>query len=341
MDYCTIHFGKRISDLNFIDIENFFVESREESDQIEFKSFNERDNLNQQLEPIIRTACAFLNSSGGIVIAGAPTGQEVEEKKEKVFLGSLSPTNHVLEKDRLISKISDSISPLPSELRVQILENESKYIFVLEVQSSEYAPHQFKDRYWMRIDGQTKPAPHHYIEALFKKVKYPNIEAFLKIIEIRDLHYFLQIDFEVYFFNWSPLINAEKLRYRMISVGGVFKSYQDGSDQRKFGMNGHEMIDNNLRDVMYYGEPIRVKDSLIFDTEELNRKDKKTLLILMFGSKFSPMKGNEYHLDLSRNFNKNPHRVITSKVENQTLIDGQISKGVSKEEMLRQILGER
>lgn len=33
----------------------------------------------------------------------------------------------------------------------------------------------------MRIDGQKKPAPHAFIEAMFKKISYPNLTGEIKV----------------------------------------------------------------------------------------------------------------------------------------------------------------
>ena len=56
----------------------------------------------------------------------------------------------------------------------------------------------------MRMDGQSRPAPHHYVEALFKQIKYPNLEGYIKFDELTldDGTYYLNISFIV--FNYFP-----------------------------------------------------------------------------------------------------------------------------------------
>jgi predicted HTH transcriptional regulator len=173
MDFCTAHFGKTLNSLTIEDVKSYFTDERIESDQIEFKSIHSTGNSNEKFTGIEKSVCAFLNSSGGLLIWGSPEGQKVEGRKEKIFKGELSFFNVVLEKDFIISKISDSIIPLPNNVRINILSEGSNSIVVLEIGISEYSPHQNANAYYMRIDGQTKPAPHHYIEALFKKITYP------------------------------------------------------------------------------------------------------------------------------------------------------------------------
>ena len=40
MDFSTNLLGKKLTDLQYVDIERFFIDDKDESDIIEFKSFN-------------------------------------------------------------------------------------------------------------------------------------------------------------------------------------------------------------------------------------------------------------------------------------------------------------
>src|SRR5690349_16525837 len=110
MDFCTPHFGKPLNDLTIDDVNAFFATEKIETDQLEFKSFGGLTNDNYK--GITRTISAFLNSKGGLLIWGAPVGTVVTGRAEKVFQGALTPINEILAKDPLISKVSDSITPL-------------------------------------------------------------------------------------------------------------------------------------------------------------------------------------------------------------------------------------
>ncbi|WP_159025487.1 ATP-binding protein, partial [Aquimarina sp. Aq78] len=142
-NYSHHYFGKDLDALTHQDILDFFNTEKEESDKIEFKTYHPTyGNFNKNLEGVIRGICAFLNSNGGILIWGAPMGQSIDDRL--VFQGALSLVNQLIEKDTLISKISDSITPLPVNINVQIIENGRNYLYVFEVQKSNYSPHQFK-----------------------------------------------------------------------------------------------------------------------------------------------------------------------------------------------------
>lgn len=169
MDYCTSHFGKTISELDFEAIEEYFSVERVETDELEFKSIPTNKELDDGYDKIKKTCCAMLNSSGGIIIWGAPIEANDKEGKKKSVSGELTFTEKTINKDQVINKITDSIIPTPKDIRIKILSKDSKSILIIEVDQSQYAPHQLNNTYLMRIDGQTKPAPHHYIEALFKK----------------------------------------------------------------------------------------------------------------------------------------------------------------------------
>ena len=93
MPYSKLYFGKELNELTYENIEEFFLNEKEESDKIEFKSYHSKEEKNhtEKENGIIRAICALLNSEGGLIIWGAPVGQTVSEKKEKIFKGDLSP----------------------------------------------------------------------------------------------------------------------------------------------------------------------------------------------------------------------------------------------------------
>ena len=67
MDYSTKYFGKKLDDLEYQDIVEFFSNPQTESNKIEFKSYNTTNPFNEQLKKIYIGICAMLNSEGGIL----------------------------------------------------------------------------------------------------------------------------------------------------------------------------------------------------------------------------------------------------------------------------------
>ena len=337
MNYSKSYFNKNLIELNYQDIIDYFIEEQEESDKIEFKSFVEQHgNFNSKLEGVIRGICAFLNSDGGILIWGAPIGEKLENRKEKVFKGELSPVNELKEKDALISKISDSITPLPIGINVKVLEKENLYVYVFEVQKSEYKPHQYKNTYFVRLDGQTKPAPHYLIESLFKQIKYPNIEGYIKptLIFYDGTNVFL--DIEIFILNFSQFQNEEKVFIRLMSPQGVFtRSTSQGYDELYYN-RGHYLNIKDLAEILHFGAPHIHRERIQYSPYE-----REAELILMFGGKTSQLKTSKYKLDITKmNLSnpKNPNYLFTELIENKLNAELQDELGDTKEEKLKRIL---
>ncbi len=303
MDYCTSHFGKTISELDFEAIEEYFSVERVETDELEFKSIPTNKELDDGYDKIKKTCCAMLNSSGGIIIWGAPIEANDKEGKKKSVSGELTFTEKTINKDQVINKITDSIIPTPKDIRIKILSKDSKSILIIEVDQSQYAPHQLNNTYLMRIDGQTKPAPHHYIEALFKKIKYPEIEAYLKIESLEVIMINgsrnVQLKYNLFFFNWTPYQNEEKLYYRLVT-GGKFKKSTDLSFVHKYKMNGGEYYNHNLKDVFYSMEPVIESDIILFNLDAIKNDENVSWILISFGGKYSPLKFCNYKFDLSQ-----------------------------------------
>ena len=304
-DYALTYFGKSLTDLQYADIEQFFASEHSESDQIEFKSFNPNGPLEAKLSGIIEGITSFLNSSGGLLIWGAPEGSKVAGKKEKVFVGNPTKLPLTIEKDWLISKIADKIIPMPRGFRVQLVACADGQAAVFEIEESPYSPHQTDNRYYMRIDGQNKPAPHHYIEALFKKISFPRLEAYL---EEGDVHskskYIHTVQVSFAFFNLSRFLNEEKLSFRITLSYGYFAdraaspsaslplpNYQ--SDRRQC----YNPIEIDI--ALPYASPFVVIEELCFREADLKQHGDRASISVIFSGKTAPPKFCHYYLKFS------------------------------------------
>lgn len=308
MDFSTAYFGKLLNKLEYDDIVNYFAEAKQESETIEFKSFHISSTFDKGLQGVIRGISAFLNSSGGILIWGAPNGKAQEGLSEKVFVGDLSPVTELKEKDALINKVSSAITPLPIGIKVEILSSNGQYIYVFEVQPSLYKPHQYDTRYHVRLDGQTKPAPHYLIDALMKQVTYPNLNGVIKFNPMsldRGTGVFL-LPITVGIFNFSPLQNEEQLSFRVLSVGAFFQRSRTSyvvpnRPHATYNMNGHQLVYEDFADIIHFGTPRTYHDVLVIDDEAMKENGGKLTLLLSFGGKKSPAKTSTYTLDFNKN----------------------------------------
>jgi len=336
MDFSLSIFGKSIDALTYQDIVDFFVVERGESDSIEFKAFEpQRGNLERDIRGVIRAICAFLNSNGGIVIWGAPLGV-ADANGEKKFSGNLAPVTQSKEKDWLINKVSDNISPMPVGINVVILQQSAaENVYIFEVQPSPYKPHQTDNTYWVRLDGQTKPAPHYLIEALFRRISFPNIEGYLKFNRA-ELHrpsaqYF--VDFTIFLFNFSKFQNEEDVIYRLNAFPGGFQSQLQSDEPHTF---------QSKENILHFGTPMMNTQRLVVSNAEIIRNRQFANVVLTVGGKTSPMKVSEYELNF-RHFNSiDPNDVtglVVIKNENQLLSEKQAQLGTTRESTLQTVLG--
>ena len=371
MDFCLKILGHSINDLSYDIIENYFSFEKEETDVIEFKSFvvysdsKNKGDKNEKFTGILKGISAFLNSDGGIIIWGAPEGKSVEGRKEKIFVGALTNVSVPLEKDALINRISSNIIPVPNGINCKILEKNSNKICVIEIQQSQYPPHQTDKRYFMRLDGQSVDAPHHYIEALFKKITYPNLGGYLvvnsaKLLQFYDntnkenIHY-IEIPFTIYIINFSPLQNEELISWRFFSNYAIareyfFRKYRTYNipsvESDVFCKNGREFCIKNAANVLSYGDHYKFSDSFAIELNPLYQNNYEVEFKLQFGGKKSPQKESSYllkistpHIPISDSLNCNHLNSFNVIEENVSIYETTQKNGLSKDEELKKILG--
>ena len=349
MEYAKKHFGKYLTELTYSDIEKFFSSEREESDQLEFKSNPPTAVLDSMVRTLAESIGAFLNSSGGLLIWGAPIGVKVAGKKEKVFTGNLTNVFASVEKDWLISRISDRIVPLPSGVRVQIINGEGEQkVCVFEVDESLTSPHQAEGTYYMRIDGQKKHAPHAYVEALFKKITYPQIECHIrpKLDVIERGVIVVSIDF--IFINLSELENEEDFNYDITVINGYFNKgkrnfenkYVSEVDASNINKNNNNYSSSIPVPVLYFGKDKIDTQEFFFSFIEKNEGDslnKEGTIIVQFGGKKSPLKICAYILSVNSLINggvKNVSDGFSIVRQNELMSDVYKDLGRSKTERL-------
>ncbi|MFC6223787.1 helix-turn-helix domain-containing protein [Hymenobacter artigasi] len=344
MEYARTYLGKPLSELEYTDVQQFFSSEKTESDQIEFKSCSLSSQIDSSLRGVIESISAFLNSSGGLLIWGAPVGVSVPGRREKAFVGDLTQVPLTVEKDWLISKIVDKIIPLPLGIRVQLISTSDSQVAVFEIDESPYAPHQTSNIYYMRVDGQNKPAPHHYVEALMKRISFPRLEAYIKPGATQIDVDGLSTSIEFMFFNFSPFINEERFYYRIIVVGGVFQGASNSPEHRRtvsgmghldYTMNGQEYRSNSrnasLNLSIVHGEPHHFTKAIYFPTALLARLGYIARIIISFSGKTAPMKSSEYVIDFNGN-SINPSFSIS--YQNELLSQRQTDRNITEQSTL-------
>src|SRR5579859_3332741 len=170
VDLIKLTTGFSFNDVSYQDVESYFETERDESNNLEFKSYTPQNDFNRNVSNLFESVCAFLNSDGGVIIWGSPNTQKRD--KRKFCIGELKPINISLDVDDLTRKLVGSISTLPTGIRIKSVSKEVNTVLIIEIQKSEYRPHQITGSgiYYMRVDANNFPAPHHYVEALIKRI---------------------------------------------------------------------------------------------------------------------------------------------------------------------------
>ncbi len=343
--------GQDLNEVTLESITAYFHDPRTESEVIEFKSYavHGQNNHNEKQKAILKSICGMLNTEGGVIVWGAPVEQTDPETNLHYCQGILSPISQVIVHDHLMSRIIQSIHPLPKGIRLKVLPGEAgTCVCILEVEKSSYPIHRFDDRYWIRLDGQTVVAPHHFVEAIIKQVRYPTIEAYITLVsyslEPWTLHglgfthgvNYHWIGIRHVIFNWSGLINEEDVTFTVVSEKGRFVGYGHPG-ATNYRHNGRMYRPNNVHPILYYGEPLTETYFLLVDPDELEGSTTFDVFI-MVGGKKSPLKRSEYKIHLHQISPENPENGLEVIVENRLVADMHVEMDLSKEQMLQQML---
>ncbi len=313
--YSKLYFNKDLQDITKNDVDHFFENEREESDTLEFKSFSDRDQRNAKESEfgILRTIDAFLNSNGGILIWGAPMesldASLSPGKKRKIYKGTdYGIVKIFYEKDSFISKCITRITPAPINLHFKRIEVSDGYLYLIEVNKSPYAPHQFDNTYYMRLDGQTIPAPHHYIEALFKRITFPvlhgvltikaitfNANTYMKVRTIPYPHYLIEFLFKIS--NKSKLQNEHEIYYQLYTNAGHFQSCTLNNETSFFES---PLITNaSACHTLFFNKALVGGATIVISEEELmGLVDEPFSIVLHFGGKRSPLLMSLYEVNV-------------------------------------------
>ncbi|RZM21887.1 MAG: ATP-binding protein [Pedobacter sp.] len=335
-EFSKIILGKGLQELQYQDVADFFLQEQGESNTVEFKAFSAaHGNFKENIKGVIRAVCGMLNSDGGLIIWGAPLGVADPQTREKKFVGALAPVPEYKEKDWMINKISDSTSPLPTGIRLAVLQQgQNENLYVIEVEPSPYKPHQADNTYFVRLDGQTKPAPHYFIEALFRRISYPNIEGYVKvdragIVSGQSLYY---LNITCFMFNFTQMQNEEDITVRLLVDPGFFEEQNQYTSSSKV----YELSK------LHFGLVNTHRAQILLDPYKLDAKGKKVKLIMSYAGKHSPAKSSVYTIDFGKvdlNNPANTNQMLAEMEENVLFSERQERLGTTRASTLRESLG--
>ncbi|MEX2591357.1 MAG: ATP-binding protein [Anditalea sp.] len=333
MEFCNTYFRKNLDQLTEEDLIIFFNSDQKETQHLEVKSSGETNVekvYNKTLRPAI---CSFLNSTGGILIYGAPR----EDRKD-----TNNPDNYTLrpyskgflgDHDSIIRKISDGITPMPIGFRLKEVEVGGGYVAIFEIQESKTKPHQTDNLYQIRIDGQKKIAPHYLIEAMMKQITFPDIRAFMKVIDSQYLDLqgdLLCIKLELYLINFSEFLNEKNVRYRL-KIDGPMAFDQIGV---------RKITEYEKFEIISFGEPVLLNVE-VFGKFAFMHQEKTVALNIIFNGESSPSKITVYQMKIRPNNLRGflVDGIATLEVDNLLFSEHQLNLGISHREALKKSLG--
>lgn len=286
MKHSEVIFNRDLYNLTYNDLEQFFQTQKDESLNLEFKSFNVAGDFPPKENAIKKAVCGLLNSEGGVIIWGSTTEQK-DANGNTFAIGELTPFQSQLDRDRLINILSSSITPLPVGIRVQVLKNHDNLsVFVIEVEKSIDRPHQYDNRYYIRLDGQTRIAPHYLISALMKSTNFPVLRGHLRLKEIQHDGHNIFLRFTKLLYNTSEFNNDINVYEKIIATPG------------------HIFVDNILQGGIYNakapiisnGAPLLSNFTLRIPSGQINQEIN---LIFQFGGEKSPSKMSTYKYQMN------------------------------------------
>ncbi|WP_293307374.1 helix-turn-helix domain-containing protein [Pedobacter sp. UBA5917] len=304
--------GKSIADLTLADIENYFTEQKLETDTLEFKSFPAAANFEDLLGKIMKTLCGYLNGSGGLLILGAPIKTVVGNVD--YFQGALTPVPVQKSVDWFINKISSSISPMPINVSVKIIPSNQSYIYLFEVQESQYKPHQVAHIYYIRLDGQTKPAPHYIVQALMRQITYPDLRATIRINRFQNHAEQTISKLTLAIFNFSQMQNDSDFHYYITLIGGAKFFAWDANQYGpaiSFDFHGAQLRHREIQRTLHFGVPYTASYQITIPENVQELK-----IMVNFGARQSPSKISIYTLPLINIDRNNPAAHLVIEKEN-------------------------
>jgi Putative DNA-binding domain len=292
--------GKRIEKLTPTDLTKYFKTPKKESDRKEFKAYLDNPKAGEGgIDAVLRTICAFLNSEGGLLIWGAPIGKSPTQGQEKEFHGSLTHVVNDYGDDQLSDMVFDRISPPPQDIRIKKLMHRGHRAYVFEVPRSPYAPHQVKEKgaYWFRFNATTKPAPHHFVEALMRKVSYPDIAPYLRRATLQQIEKKIIVSLEILIVNHSTLQNEVDISLFATTTQGQFTgigSFQGPNTD--YLNNQREIRKRGIADILHYGIIKWERLSIELPTSSIGNEFR---LVVSIAGRSSPVKASSYFIPVT------------------------------------------
>ncbi|MBK7383543.1 MAG: hypothetical protein IPI81_09425 [Flavobacteriales bacterium] len=220
--------------------------------------------------------------------------------------------------------VFDSISPSPQGIKIKKLTHRGQRAYVFEVPRSPYAPHQVKEKgaYWFRFNATTKPAPHHFVEALMRRVRFPDLGVHLRMGHVQRLEKrrSISVGFDVVCMNRSVLQNEQDITVSIHVSHGRIKEMGGGSNL-ELGSQSRTLVISNARDLLHHGIDFRVSIQVDIPFKGIEPPEKLRVQLGVAG-RFSPIKYSEYLVQVS-DIHDLPADQLSKAIKTDVLFDSE------------------
>lgn len=304
-------FNQPIDKITRQSLEQYFQQERDETLFLEFKSFTDKaeDRRSKsakeadRIKGVLKTIDAFLNSSGGLLIWGAPESLEVQrgDRKVKMCQGALMPVPEFYDRDSFINKLASQIKPLPQGVRMQAVSVDNGYVYLFEVPESQFKPHQYDGRYYVRMDTRTDMAEHYLVEALFKQVRIPHLKAILYEPKFSNTRVYYQestisTSFKLHLSVAHEMEIENNLFFCLTTTKGVFQTERLLDVKKRIGSEGKRLYVENAASIVAHGFPYFCPIRFDFVVGSEFENNPVIDITVLYGGRNSPSKSQVFRL---------------------------------------------
>jgi hypothetical protein len=171
----------KLENWTFQNILDLINQSIQESIHLDYKRSEALHNSDSKKEEIAKDVSAFANSDGGTIVYGIDEENHVPTRIDAGIDFDL------FSKEWVENVITSRISPRIANLRIFPFcipdSSPARYILVLSIPKSEFAPHMSSDkRYYKRYNFKSMPMEHYEVEDVRNRIKYPNLKISASIM---------------------------------------------------------------------------------------------------------------------------------------------------------------
>jgi hypothetical protein len=174
-----LRFGKELNKLTISDIQLLIDNKIDESQNLDYKQPG--GDIQKDCDNLGEVISAFLNTDGGLIIYGVAESADKEGHRFPTIILWNKET-----KERIENLLISRVQPWFEGVIIQRIANDKEPIegvYVIEVPKSNNPPHMFNDKYYQRLNFQSKPMSHESVYRAFQTSWIRRSDLITKVIQ--------------------------------------------------------------------------------------------------------------------------------------------------------------